>query len=141
MGFARDANIHPPFSGGSSTEAGIAAITREDEQLRSAANELAHRLKNRVAVIQSITRQTTRQSATMDDFEARFASCLGAFGRAVDLLVADDRHGGCTNEIVPPARRQEGARRLCRSEQVRKGAPIYTPGKMKWIRACQPVKR
>ena len=80
MGFASQANIHTLFSLKSTTEAGIAALKRENEQLRIAANELGHRLKNLVAVIQSIARQTTRQSTTMDDFEARFAGRLGAFG-------------------------------------------------------------
>ena len=100
MGFASEANIHTPLSLKSTTEAGIAAFKRENEQLRIAANELGHRLKNMVAVIQSIARQTICQSATMHDFEARFSGRLGAFGRSLDLLIANDWHGVRLDELV-----------------------------------------
>jgi two-component sensor histidine kinase len=100
MGFANEANIHTLFSLETSAEAGIAAITRENEQLRTAANELGHRLKNLVAVIQSIARQTMRQSATMSDFEARFSGRLGALGRSLDLLIANDWRGARLDALV-----------------------------------------
>jgi two-component sensor histidine kinase len=100
MGFASQANIHTLFALKSTTEASIAALKRENEQLPTAANELGHRLKNLVAVIQSIARQTIRQSTTMDDFEVRFAGRLGAFGRSLDLLVANEWHGARLDEVV-----------------------------------------
>jgi two-component sensor histidine kinase len=100
MGFASEANIHTLYSLKSTTEAALATLKRENEQLRVAASELGHRLKNVVAVIQSLARQTIRQSTTMDDFEARFSGRLGAFGRSLDLLIANDWHGARLDELV-----------------------------------------
>lgn len=100
MGFASEANIHTLFSLKSTPEAGLVAFKRENEQLRVAANELGHRLKNLVAVIQSIARQTMRQSTTMSDFEARFSGRLGALGRSLDLLIANDWRGARLDALV-----------------------------------------
>jgi two-component sensor histidine kinase len=100
MGFASKANIHTLFSLKSPAEPGLVALKRENEQLRVAANELGHRLKNLVAVIQSIARQTIRQSTTTDDFEARFSGRLGAFGRSLDLLIANEWHGARLDALV-----------------------------------------
>jgi hypothetical protein len=97
MGFASEANIHTLFSLKSTTEAGLVALKRENEQLRVAANELGHRLKNLVAVTQSIARQTIRQSSTMEDFEARFSGRLGAFGRSAARSIGLALHELATN--------------------------------------------
>jgi two-component sensor histidine kinase len=97
MGFASEANIHTLFSLKSTTEAGLVALKRENEQLRVAANELGHCLKNLVAVTQSIVRQTIRQSSTMEDFEARFSGRLGAFGRSAARSIGLALHELATN--------------------------------------------
>ena len=62
-------------------------------QLRVVADELNHRMKNLVTVVQSIARQTMHESSTKDEFEARFSGRLGAFGRSLDLLIANDWRG------------------------------------------------
>ena len=98
MRLANEANIQPLLR--SPTEAVIAAVKQENEQLRSITGELGHRIKNLVAVIQSIARQTMHETTTKADFEARFSGRLGAFGRSLDLLIANDWHGARVDELV-----------------------------------------
>jgi len=98
MSSANQANIQPSLW--SPTEAVIAAVKQENEQLRSITGELSHRLKNLVAIIQAIARQTMHQTTTKHDFEARFSGRLGAFSRSLDLLVANDWHGARVDELV-----------------------------------------
>ena len=81
-------------------DAGSVAVKQENAQLRVITDELSHRIKNLVAVIQSIARQTMHQTTTKDDFEARFSGRLGAFGRSLDLLIANDWHGARIDELV-----------------------------------------
>jgi two-component sensor histidine kinase len=57
-------------------------------------------MKNLVAVIQTIARQTMRQATTKHDFEVRFTGRLGAFGRSLDLLIGNDWHGACIDDLV-----------------------------------------
>ncbi len=98
MSLANEANIQPLLW--SPTEAGIAAVKRENEQLHSITGELGHRIKNLVAVIQSIARQTMHQTTTKHEFEARFSGRLGAFSRSLDLLIANDWRGARIDELV-----------------------------------------
>jgi len=81
-------------------ETGNVAVKQQDAQLRAVADELSHRLKNLVTVVQSIARQTMHESATMDEFEARFSRRLGAFGRSLDLLIANNVCGADLDELV-----------------------------------------
>jgi two-component sensor histidine kinase len=74
----------------------VAAMTRENEQLRFVTEELHHRIKNLVAVIQSIARQTMQQS---DDVN-RFSGRLGALARSLDLLIDANWNGAPIDEIV-----------------------------------------
>jgi len=73
---------------------------QENEELRFATDELGHRIKNLVAVIQSVARQTMRQSSTKEDFEARFSKRLRAFGHSLDLLIANNWRGALIHELV-----------------------------------------
>jgi two-component sensor histidine kinase len=98
MSLAIEANIHTLLW--SPTEASIAAVKRENEQLRSITDELGHRIKNLVAIIQSIARQTLHQTTTKADFEARFSGRLGAFSRSLDLLIANEWRGARIDELV-----------------------------------------
>jgi PAS domain S-box-containing protein len=60
------------------------AIERQNELILA---EQAHRLKNMLAVVTSLARQTARQSASTDDFMASFTSRLSAVAAANDLLM------------------------------------------------------
>lgn len=100
MSFANQANVHAMISRTAVSEARIASLERENKQLRLNTNELHHRMKNIVAVVQAIARQTLRQSTTRDGFEVRFSARVGAIGRSLDLLIDNDWHGARIDEIV-----------------------------------------
>ncbi|GGK38599.1 chemotaxis methyltransferase [Salinarimonas ramus] len=52
--------------------------------------ELSHRVKNTLAIIQSIGSQTLRRSASLAEFKTAFNGRLHALGRAHDVLVKQD---------------------------------------------------
>jgi PAS domain S-box-containing protein len=62
--------------------------------------ELSHRSKNLLAIIQSIARQSIKQSADLEDFESRFIARLAALARLHDLLVQENWHGASMQAIV-----------------------------------------
>jgi two-component sensor histidine kinase len=68
--------------------AAIAALSID--RLRINLGEVQHRVKNMVAVLQSISHQTMRQSMSKEDFDERFCGRLDAFCRSLDLLVANE---------------------------------------------------
>jgi len=100
MRVADEANIRtwPAFVATIGT--GSVTIQQQNAQLRAVADDLSHRMKNLVAIIQSIARQTMHQSTTKDDFETRFSGRLSAFGRSLDLLIANNWHGARLDELV-----------------------------------------
>lgn len=63
--------------------------TREDRQ-RLLAAELSHRVKNVLAVVQSIALQTTARSKTLEDFNTSFQGRLMALARAHSLALQHD---------------------------------------------------
>jgi two-component sensor histidine kinase len=97
MTFAREVRV--AISSKMAPRLGFMALRRENEQLRFATEELHHRIKNLVAIIQSIARQTTQQTAASDDVE-RFSGRLTALGRSLDLLIDEDWHGARVDELV-----------------------------------------
>ena len=100
MRLANEANIRSWSSLRLVADAGSVAAKQENAQLRVITDELSHRIKNLVAIIQSIARQTMHQTATKEDFEARFSGRLGAFGRSLDLLIANDWRGARIDDLV-----------------------------------------
>src|SRR5262249_30680948 len=56
-------------------------------------SELTHRVKNTLAVVQAIARQTLRSSTSNDDFIEHFDGRLAALSRAHGLLVESDWRG------------------------------------------------
>lgn len=59
------------------------------EHLRLVANELNHRVKNNLAMVQAIAMQTFRKGADQDQALARFSERLVALARANDLLTGE----------------------------------------------------
>jgi two-component sensor histidine kinase len=90
MRLASEANVNawPTLRAG--LHVGNIANRQVNAELHFATDELGHRIKNLVAVIQSIARQTMQQSSTKEDFEARFSGRLDAFGHSLDLLIANN---------------------------------------------------
>ncbi len=78
-------------------------ITERDEKARQVefiTRELSHRSKNLLLIIQSIARQSIRQSADLADFEARFVARLGTLSRLHDLLVQQEWRGAELRDIA-----------------------------------------
>jgi two-component sensor histidine kinase len=98
----------------SAADAGGVAVKQENAHLRAITDELSHRIKNLVAIIQSIARQTMHQTSTKEDFETRFSGRLGAFGRSLDLLIANDWHGARIDELVRSELTPFGVCMVCR---------------------------
>ncbi len=55
--------------------------------------ELAHRVKNTLAIVQSIANQTLRSTRSREDFVARFGGRLAALSAAHDILTQSDWKG------------------------------------------------
>lgn len=62
------------------------ALMDAQEQQRLLNGELGHRLKNVLALVQSIANQTFRQADSVVDANAAFAARLAALGKATDVL-------------------------------------------------------
>jgi two-component sensor histidine kinase len=71
-----------------------------EDHLRLLLQELTHRSKNLLAVIQAIARQTASRTRSVDDFLDRFSARLYAIGSSHDLLIADDWHGASLRMLV-----------------------------------------
>lgn len=64
-----------------------------EQRQRLLLGELTHRVKNTLAVVQSITRQTLRSSISAEDFAERLDGRLAALASAHSLLVESEWHG------------------------------------------------
>ncbi|HXS73640.1 MAG TPA: HWE histidine kinase domain-containing protein [Rhodanobacteraceae bacterium] len=85
-------------------------IFRDNTELRRAqerqallTQELTHRVKNTLAIVQSIAMQTLRQSASMEEARDALELRLVALARAHDMLVAGNWSGGALREVVAKA--------------------------------------
>lgn len=66
---------------------------RKDDHLRLVVNELNHRVKNNLAMVQSIAMQTFRRADDIDQAATQFSARLVALARANDLLTGERRTG------------------------------------------------
>ena len=71
-----------------------------EEHLRLALIELAHRSKNLLAVVLSIARQSTEESASLSDFGARFVGRIRALSLAHDVLPDELWRGATVFSLV-----------------------------------------
>lgn len=71
-----------------------------EERMRVVMGELNHRVKNTLAVIQSIARQTIRRSADLASFQRSFEDRLQAIAAAHGLLTRTDWQGVSIGDIV-----------------------------------------
>ncbi|MGN6570610.1 MAG: sensor histidine kinase [Pseudolabrys sp.] len=86
----------------------ITARKRSEEQQTMLVAELNHRVKNILAIVQSVAAQTLRNAGSLDTFNERFAGRLRALALAHDILTKT-RWGGVEltqllTEIVAPYR-------------------------------------
>ena len=74
-----------------------------ENELRLLNQELAHRMKNTLAMTQSIVTQTLRGSASLSDAVATVTARIGALAKAQDILTGTLRTAARFDEIVAAA--------------------------------------
>jgi two-component sensor histidine kinase len=100
----------------------ITARKRLEEQNQFLADELSHRVKNTVAIIQAISRQTIRPLLPEAEFNA-YERRLVAIAKAHDLLLAGMRFNAQVGELVQSALSPIAGKALPRVRLS--GPPIY----------------
>ncbi|GLS45437.1 sensor histidine kinase [Methylobacterium brachythecii] len=81
------------------TQAAVARA-RAEEQQRWLNGELSHRLKNTLAMVQSIATQTLRNAADLDAAREDLVPRLIALGKAHDILLAGSRESAEVADVV-----------------------------------------
>ncbi len=92
---------------------------RHEAQMRTVMAELNHRVKNTVAVIQALARQTLSRSTDLKAFSESFEQRLASIARAHGLLTAADWSGASLSEII----RGELAPRVAAESQIELDGP------------------
>jgi two-component system CheB/CheR fusion protein len=94
-------------------------------------NELTHRVKNTLAVVQSIAHQTLRSVSSGKDFVERFSGRLGALSSAHGLLVQSDWKGADLGALaeaqLAPYLSDRPDRLTVKGEAVSLGPDLATP--------------
>jgi PAS domain S-box-containing protein len=73
---------------------------RAEERQRALLDELNHRVKNTLAIVQSLAAQTVRTAPDLPAFKRNFESRLVALSRAHDMLTRQGWEGASFREIV-----------------------------------------
>ncbi|MGW5837841.1 PAS domain-containing protein [Methylorubrum extorquens] len=81
----------------------ITALKAAEEARAVLAQELAHRMKNSLAMVQAIVTQTLRQTKSMDEARTAVSQRLSALGRAQDILTRSDFTEADIHEVVAAA--------------------------------------
>ena len=81
------------------TQAAVARVQAEDER-RILTNELSHRLKNTLTLVQSIASQTLRNAPDVETARDALSLRLIALGKAHDILLAGRRDAADLAEVV-----------------------------------------
>lgn len=77
-----------------------AALRIAEERQRMLANELHHRVKNSLTVVQAIAHQTFKQPADIDRAKALFADRLRSLAGAHDLLMSEEAGGSSLRDVI-----------------------------------------
>ena len=81
----------------------ITDLKAAEQRHRLLLDELNHRVKNTLAIVQALAQQTLRNTADPDAFAAAFEARLGSLARAHDLLTRDSWRGVPLGEVVSAA--------------------------------------
>lgn len=84
---------------------------RHEQHLQLLINELNHRVKNSLAMVQSITRQTFRNAGGMDEAGQKIEERLLALAGAHDVLTRENWHSADIRELVQAAAELHGGER------------------------------
>ena len=99
-----------------------------EERQKLLLGELTHRVKNTLAVVQSIAHQTGRFSSSNEDFVERFDGRLSALARAHSILVQSDWKGA---DLATLARQQLEPHVSDNSQRLRiAGEPVFLPANL-----------
>jgi CHASE1-domain containing sensor protein len=79
-------------------EAGLLRAASEDKDLLI--KEMRHRIKNVIARVQAIARQTTRGAAGLEDFQQNFDGRLTAMAKTYDLLTESQWSGASLDDVL-----------------------------------------
>lgn len=79
---------------------GSSAFTQREKRLRFIADELKHRTKNLLAVVQAVANQIGRRSGSVKEFQAQLFQRLQGLSRSIDLLVEEDGRGVSIGDLV-----------------------------------------
>lgn len=82
------------------TDTDISEQQQLAEQRELLIAELNHRVKNTLAIVQSIAQQTRRATDTLEDFHASFLGRLHALARTHDLLTRERWEGASLEDIL-----------------------------------------
>lgn len=74
-----------------------------EKQREEMTRELAHRIKNSLAVVQSIVSQSMRHAETVEEANASISNRIGALARAQDILVDADWESADVETVVRAA--------------------------------------
>ena len=80
--------------------ADVSMRRRHEAHLAFVMQELSHRSKNLLSVVQGIARQVSRRTDNYRDFESAFTSRLQAFAETHDLLIKADWRGAAIVDLV-----------------------------------------
>jgi len=78
----------------------LSGAKAREEHIRQLLQELRHRTKNLVAVIQAIAHQIVKTSSTPEEFEQHFSTRLQPLARIHDLLIEDGWRGAPVRDLV-----------------------------------------
>jgi two-component sensor histidine kinase/PAS domain-containing protein len=81
-----------------------------EEHRRTVIGELHHRVKNILANVSAIARQTRQRSATVEDYAEAFEGRLAALSRVHDMITSDGHEGASLLQILCMELKAHGAR-------------------------------
>jgi PAS domain S-box-containing protein len=73
---------------------------RNEQHLRLVVNELNHRVKNTLAIMQAVAAQTFRNIDDLPDAQAKFAARIMALAKANDLLTREGWEGASLRDVI-----------------------------------------
>ena len=96
--FQHDASRGPQY--GIAVIRDVTARKQAQDHQRFLLDELAHRTKNQLAVIQAMARQTARNAKSLQDFEQQFMQRIQGLAVSINLLVSRNWAGVTLAELV-----------------------------------------
>ena len=75
-------------------------LKRRQEHSEFLMRELAHRVKNQLAVVRGMALQTAKQSGSVDEFVAQFTPRLEGFVKSQDVLLRQNWQGASMSDLV-----------------------------------------